>query len=59
MSMLSDVDFWRQFITVAAFALFIGITVWAYSRRRKDEFSEISNFVVQDDDTTGFVERSR
>lgn len=59
MDMFSDVNFWREAITVGAFALFLSITAWAYSRKRKTEFAEISNFVVQDDDTTNLQERSR
>ena len=59
MSYLNDVNFWRESITVGAFGLFLGIAVWAYSRKRKTEFAEISDFVVQDDDSTVIVERSR
>ncbi|MAZ10219.1 MULTISPECIES: CcoQ/FixQ family Cbb3-type cytochrome c oxidase assembly chaperone [unclassified Limnobacter] len=59
MDMLNDVNFWRQAITVGAFALFLGITFWAYSRKRKTEFSKISDFVVQDDDSTTIAERSK
>lgn len=59
MDFFSDVNFWRELITLGAFGLFIGISVWAYSKKRKAEFSEISDFVVQDDDTTGFEVRSK
>jgi hypothetical protein len=59
MDMISDVNFWREFITVGAFALFAGIACWAYSQKRKPEFAAISQQVVQDDDTTGFEERLR
>lgn len=59
MNYLNDVNFWREAITVGGFALFLGITFWAYSRKRKTEFAEISSFVVQDDDTTTLQERSR
>ncbi|HEX4878776.1 MAG TPA: hypothetical protein VFV39_02940 [Limnobacter sp.] len=58
MDLINDVNFWRESITLAAFALFIGITAWAYSKKRNTEFYEISDFVVQDDDTHGLVERS-
>lgn len=57
MDMISDVNFWREFITVGGFALFSGIAGWAYSQKRKPEFAAISQHVVQDDDTTGFEER--
>lgn len=59
MDLLSDVNFWRESITVGAFGLFLGISVWAYSRKRNKEFAQISDFVVQDDDTTVIVERTR
>ncbi|HEX4856483.1 MAG TPA: hypothetical protein VFV28_06690 [Limnobacter sp.] len=59
MDIISDVNFWREFITVGAFALFTGITTWAYSKKRKPEFAAISQQVVQDNDTTGFEERLR
>lgn len=59
MDMINDVNFWRELITVGAFALFTAITVWAYSRKRKSEFAEISNHVLQDNDTIGFEERSK
>ncbi|HEY1059709.1 MAG TPA: CcoQ/FixQ family Cbb3-type cytochrome c oxidase assembly chaperone [Limnobacter sp.] len=49
--MLSDVMFWREAITVAAFGLFVGIVVWSYSRKRDQEFQEVSMRVIHDDDT--------
>ena len=59
MDMFNDVNFWRESITVGAFGLFICITVWAYSRKRKSEFAEISDFVLQDDDRSVIVEKSK
>lgn len=59
MNVFSDVNFWREVITLAAFVLFIGIGLWAYSKKRDAEFSQISNFVVLDDDTHSLVERSK
>ena len=59
MDMINDVNFWREAITVGAFGLFAAITVWAYSRKRHSEFAEISDYVVQDDDTSGFEERTK
>lgn len=35
-----DIDGLRALITVLAFVAFIGIVVWAYSRRRKRGFEE-------------------
>ncbi len=59
MNYLSDVNFWREAITVGAFGLFLGIAVWAYSQKRKAEFAEISDFVLQDDDSTVIAERQK
>lgn len=59
MDLFNDVNFWRESMTVGAFGLFLGITVWAYSRKRNTEFVGISNFVVQDDDSTATVEGSK
>ncbi|MCE2744636.1 MAG: hypothetical protein LW710_01860 [Burkholderiales bacterium] len=59
MNYLNDVNFWRELITLGAFGLFIGISLWAYSKKRNTEFAEISDFVVQDDDTSGYEVRSK
>jgi cbb3-type cytochrome oxidase subunit 3 len=59
MNYFSDVNFWRELITLGAFGLFIGISLWAYSKKRNSEFAEISDFVVQDDDTSGYEVRSK
>lgn len=59
MDMINDVNFWREAITVGAFGLFAAITAWAYSQKRHIEFAEISDYVVQDDDTSGFEVRTK
>ena len=59
MNYLNDVNFWRELITLGAFGLFIGISLWAYSKKRNTDFAEISDFVVQDDDTSGYEVRSK
>lgn len=53
MSILTDVMFWREATTVAAFGLFLGICVWAYSKRQKDEFDQAAAIVLIDDDLPG------
>ncbi len=40
----------RVAITVLAFAVFIGIVVWAYSRRRRPEFDEAANLPFSGED---------
>ena len=44
-----ELSFVRSLITVLVFALFIGIAVWAYSSRRKQDFNEAANLPLQDD----------
>ena len=34
------IDDWRTLVTVVAFICFVGIVLWAYSRRRKRDFDE-------------------
>jgi cytochrome c oxidase cbb3-type subunit 4 len=37
--------------TVLVFIIFIGIVVWAYSSRRKDEFDAAARDPIEDDDS--------
>jgi cbb3-type cytochrome oxidase subunit 3 len=39
----------RSSITVALFAAFIGLWVWAWNARRRDEFDSASRLVFDDD----------
>jgi cytochrome c oxidase cbb3-type subunit IV len=38
-----DINTLRSVATVAAFITFIGIVIWAYSRRNKADFDEAAN----------------
>lgn len=40
----------RAFTTVLAFAAFIAITAWAWSRRRRDEFEQAAHLPLEEDD---------
>jgi cytochrome c oxidase cbb3-type subunit 4 len=40
----------RAFTTVLAFAAFVAITAWAWSRRRRDEFERAANLPLEEDD---------
>lgn len=40
----------RSVITVVAFIAFIGIVVWAYSRRRKEAFDEAARLPFTEDE---------
>jgi cytochrome c oxidase cbb3-type subunit 4 len=39
----------HAFYTVVLFVIFIGIVVWAYSRRRKKDFDEAARLALDDD----------
>ena len=44
-----DVNILRSIATVASFAVFIGIWVWAWSKRRSADFSEAANLPFEQD----------
>ena len=41
---------WRSIYTVIVFVLFIGIGLWAYSKRRKKDFEEAANSIFEEDE---------
>ena len=45
-----DINDFRGWHTVILMALFIGVVVWAYSRRRKKSFDEAANLPFADED---------
>ncbi|PXX98479.1 cbb3-type cytochrome oxidase subunit 3 [Halomonas sp. LBP4] len=45
-----DTGTFRGIITGLLILAFIGITAWAYSRRRKPDFDEAANLPFADDD---------
>ena len=44
-----DVNDLRTVATVVCFAIFIGIVVWTYSRRTRDDFEEASKLPFDQD----------
>jgi cytochrome c oxidase cbb3-type subunit 4 len=44
-----SLDDLRSLVTVAAFVAFLGVIVWAYSRRRKRDFDEASQLPFADE----------
>lgn len=44
-----DINDLRSLFTVLTFAVFIAITLWAWSSRRKDEFREAAMLPLEDD----------
>jgi cytochrome c oxidase cbb3-type subunit 4 len=47
----------RGAITVALFGLFIALIVWAWSPRRRKEFTEAANLVFDDADEAAAAKR--
>ncbi|WP_199608617.1 cbb3-type cytochrome oxidase subunit 3 [Flocculibacter collagenilyticus] len=45
-----DYGTFRGVFTLVLLVLFIAIAVWAYSKRRKNEFDEAANLVFDDED---------
>jgi len=45
-----DINDFRSLQTVLAFIAFIGIVIWAYSKRRKKSFDDAANLPFADDD---------
>ncbi len=45
-----DTNDLRSILTVLAFATFIGIVVWAYSKRRHAAFEEAANLPFNEDE---------
>lgn len=50
-----NIDDLRVGLTVVSFLVFVGIAIWAYSRRRQRDFDEAANlpFSEHDFDTRG------
>ncbi|MBX3649086.1 MAG: cbb3-type cytochrome c oxidase subunit 3 [Rhodocyclaceae bacterium] len=48
-----DINDLRSILTVLAFATFMGIVVWAYSRRRRAAFEEAANLPFTEDELPG------
>jgi cytochrome c oxidase cbb3-type subunit 4 len=45
-----DINTWRSIVTLLAFAAFIGIVVWAWSRRNQASFEEAAQLPFRQDD---------
>ncbi|MDZ4098655.1 MAG: cbb3-type cytochrome c oxidase subunit 3 [Methylophilaceae bacterium] len=44
-----DINTLRIIATVASFIVFIGIVVWAWSRRREEDFKQAANLPFEQD----------
>lgn len=47
--MAFDVNTLRSLVTVVSFLTFIGIIVWAYSRKNSDDFDKAANLPFEQD----------
>ncbi len=47
-----DINTLRGLATVFAMIAFIGVCIWAYSKKRKPDFDEAANLPFADDDLT-------
>ena len=45
-----DIDDLRVVVTVVSFLVFVGIVVWAYSRKRKRDFDEAAQLPFRGED---------
>ena len=45
-----DINTLRSIVTVLTFACFVGIVLWAWSRRNQDRFEEAANLPFRQDD---------
>ena len=45
-----DINDFRAWYTVAMFVFFIGVVIWAFSRKRKKSFTEAANLPFADED---------
>ena len=48
-----DAGTWRGAFTAVMLLLFVGICLWAWSRRRKADFEEASRLPLEDDGPAG------
>lgn len=46
-----DMEWMRSAMTVVAFATFIGIVMWAWGSRKKDDFEAAARSVLVEDDS--------
>lgn len=48
-----DINILRSIITVVMFVMFVGIVIWAFSKRRKKDFEEAAHLPFDEDDHGG------
>jgi len=48
-----DLNDLRSLVTVLSLFAFIGIVIWAYSRRNRERFEEAAKLPFANDNTTG------
>ncbi len=48
---IMDIEWMRSSMTVIAFATFIGIAVWAWSSRKRNDFDVAARSVIEDEES--------
>jgi|TARA_R110002096_G_scaffold92144_5_gene208323 cytochrome c oxidase cbb3-type subunit 4 len=56
---MMDINTLRSIFTLLLFILFIAICIWAYSKRRKQEFEDAANIPFQADEISQPLERKK
>ena len=56
---MMDINTLRSIFTLLLFILFIAICIWAYSKRRKQEFEDAANIPFQVDEISQPLERKK
>lgn len=44
-----DINLFRGIVTAIMLGLFIGVCIWAYSRKRRKDFTEAANLPFRDE----------
>ena len=53
-----DIDTLRGLATVFAATAFVGVSLWAYSNRRKPAFDEAANLPFADESDSDFIDNN-
>jgi len=54
-----DLNTLRSLLTVALFALFLGIWIWAWSKDRKKEFEDAANIPFEGDEISSTLHEDK
>jgi len=54
-----DLNILRSLLTVALFALFLGIWMWAWSKDRRKEFEDAANIPFMEDEISATLQEDK